>query len=484
MVPHMDDTNNELAAAEEQDEKVSPRGWLALATGLHLSIAICYVTCKSPHPVTLSGPARLRTSVVYLLIACMVGALGTWIALPSSSRRQFRSLSGCGVRAWAFLPAIMLFLRQGSVWAPLVAVASAAIMSAYLFRFTEAMQNIYREGAGAHQGAENQGVENQDVEKNLFTAEVRLAPASWVPFGLSLCLYGAFLAVVDGKILLVTELLAVASFLIVLQVTAARAQMGRIKEQGVARRSHPYSLIAAAICCAFIALSVPGAVRVSFPRLHRAPANASASKQQPSPDRSSSGYQTIVLWPIEKQEKFIPSPPINVNSLSPGIAKPLVIPFYGPYWYFKFAGESPGPNARTTRGDPLKVNVRSTDRSPLLMEAHQLLSDPIDLTCCREMQVVFRNDVSLGALAVGLSLTDSHSKGKLSQTLGVKYVAPSAANQRPGNTSPVEETLIFPLPKQGVIKRFDEITVTLLPDARHLTAGRKVAVERFVIIPN
>ena len=118
------------------------------------------------------------------------------------------------------------------------------------------------------------------------------------------------------------------------------------------------------------------------------------------------------------------------------------------------------------------------------MEAHQLLSDPIELACCREMQVVFRNDVSLGAFAVGLSLTDSHSKGKLSQTLGVKYVAPSPANQRPGNTLPVEETLIFPLPKQGVIKKFDGITVILLPDAKHLTAGRKVAVERFVIIPN
>jgi hypothetical protein len=164
------------------------------------------------------------------------------------------------------------------------------------------------------------------------------------------------------------------------------------------------------------------------------------------------------------------------------MAKPWIIPFYGPYWYFKFPGESPGPDARTTHGDPLKVNVRSSDRGPLLMEAHQYLSDPIDLSCCREMQIVFRNDVSLGALAVGLSLTDSESK--LSQNLGIKYVVPSPADQPPGNTSPVEQTLIFPFPKHGLVKRFDAITVTLLPDGRHLTAGRKVAVERFVIIPN
>jgi hypothetical protein len=118
------------------------------------------------------------------------------------------------------------------------------------------------------------------------------------------------------------------------------------------------------------------------------------------------------------------------------------------------------------------------------MEAHQHLSDPIDLDCCREMQIVFRNDVSVGALAVGISLTDSHSKGTQSQNLGVKYVAPRGADQPPGITSPAEETLIFPFPKPGTIKKFDAITVILLPDAEHLTAGRKVAVERFVMIPN
>jgi len=118
------------------------------------------------------------------------------------------------------------------------------------------------------------------------------------------------------------------------------------------------------------------------------------------------------------------------------------------------------------------------------MEAHQNLPDPVDLTCCREMQIVFRNDTSLGTLGVGISLTDSHSKGRPSQSLGLKFVAPGPADQPPGSTSPVEETLTFPIPKHGSIKKFDAITVILLPDTKHLTAGRKVAVERFVMIPN
>jgi len=164
------------------------------------------------------------------------------------------------------------------------------------------------------------------------------------------------------------------------------------------------------------------------------------------------------------------------------MAKPWIIPFNGPYWYFKLPGESPGPNARTTRGDPLKVNVHSTDRAPLLMEAHQYLAAPINMTCCREMQIVFRNDVTLGALALGLSLTDS--RRKTSQSLGIKFISSNPADQPPGNASPVEETLIFPFPQRAIIQRFDAITVTLLPDAKHPTAGRKVAVERFVVIPN
>jgi hypothetical protein len=467
-------TDYQLPATVEQYGKVRARGWFALATGLNLAIAVCYLTCKSPQTHTLPWETRLRTSVIYLLIACLVGALGTWIMLPRSSRRQFRNLARCGVRGWVFLPAIILFLQQESVWALFVAVVGAALMAAYLYRFTEAIPY------GEHEIPRSQ----QYLEKNLFTTQVRLAPTSWVPFGLSLDLYGAFLSAVAGKIILVTLLLAASTFLLVLQIKAMQTNKDQGQSDNTDRRSHLYSLIAAAFFCAFIALSASSIWRDPLLGLERDPSSPAPAKQQSPSDHSSSGYRTIVLWPIQKQEKVIPSPPLHLNAPSLNIAKPWIIPFYGPYWYFKFPGESPGPNARTTRGDPLKVNVHSTDRGPLLMEAHQHLSVPIDLNCCREMQIVFRNDVSVGALAVGISLTDSHSKVTQSQNLGVKYVAPSSADQPPGNTSPVEETLIFPFPKPGTIKKFDAITVILLPDAEHLTAGRKVAVERFVMIPN
>jgi hypothetical protein len=90
----------------------------------------------------------------------------------------------------------------------------------------------------------------------------------------------------------------------------------------------------------------------------------------------------------------------------------------------------------------------------------------------------------LGAFAVGLSLTDSHSQGQRSQSLGLKHVTSSFGTEHPGNTPPVEETLVFSFPKSLIIKKFDAITVILSPDPKHPTAGRKVAVERFLMIPN
>ncbi len=208
------------------------------------------------------------------------------------------------------------------------------------------------------------------------------------------------------------------------------------------------------------------------------------AKQQSAPEHTGGGYRTIVLWPIQKKEKTIIAPAVRMGGAPSGITKPWSIPFDGPYWYFKFSAESPGANSRTVHGDPLKVNVRSTDEAPLLMEAHQRLTKALDLACCREIQVVIRNDSSRGAFAVGLALTDSQAKGIRSQNLGVKMVDPGVEPQGASSPSPVEQTLIFPLPKHRLIRSFDGITVSLLPDPKYRTAGRRVAVERFLLIPN
>jgi hypothetical protein len=441
--------------------------WLAVVTGLNLAIAVSYLLCKPPQTHTLSLNARLLSSAAYILIACAAGSFGTWIALSRDSRHQFPSLALWSIRCWVFLPSIMMFLREKAVWAPLIAFLSAILMAVYLSRMP---------GVTAYRPSQ-QAETHQDIEKYIFITQLHFEPVSWATFTASLCLYGAVTSAIAGKTALLTLLLAIGTFLLVSQIIATQS---KARDQA-SPRSRPYSLLTSAFLCVFVALSVPGQMRSVH--MQDPAASALRSARQASQGNSSAGYRTIVLWPVPKKEKMIISPSLAIDTTAGHKAKPWVIPFDGPYWYFKIPGESPGSMARTAHGDPLKVNVRSTDSSPLLMEAHQYLPDPVDLSCCREIQVVFSNDVSLGASQVGISLTDSHAKSKPTQSLGIKSIPISDLDPMQAGTLPVEQTVSFPLPKPGTIRQFDQITVVLLPHHQFSTAGRKVAIERFIMIP-
>jgi hypothetical protein len=471
----------EVAADTDEWDSSDPPSWMAVVTGLNVAIAVSYLACKPPQTLTLSLKTRLLTSVFYILLACLAGTVGTWIMLSDDTRSQFRSLILCGARSWVFLPVIMMFLRESSIGAPLVAIVAAALMAAYWSRLI---------GLATHGSAEATQ-SRYGVEKHLFITQLRFERVSRYTIGATLCLYAAFFSAVNAELELWTLFLGSAVFLLVSQITTpqARVELEATRRQNQSLRAYSsYAWIAGALCLAFIALSASSGTSDRIWQLRafhvwRQNLLPPRPVKQPSEDHSSEGYRAIVLWPIQKKEKVIPPPPTSIDPGAHRAARPWIIPFNGPYWYFKTPGESPGPEARITHGDPLKVNVRSTNRVPLLMEAHQNLAVPIDLSCCREIQVVFKNDTSLGASDVGLLLTDSHAKGKPSQNLGIQYVPLNGIDQPPRDMPPVEETVSFPLPASGKIRKFDRMTVVLLPDAQHVTAGRKVAVERFIMIP-
>ena len=456
---------NIAASSEDQsreDNKARRIGWFALASGLNTALAISYILCKPPSR-TLSLTARLVTPVIYIAVVSLAGTFGTWLLLPTGASRQLRTLSRIGLRGWLFLPAIALFLHQESLLATFIAVAATIPIAIGIHRLTAATTALA----------------TPTPQSIPFTTEIQISPSSWLPLALSVILYAAFAAAAQKEIALLTLLLAIWTLVVTLQITEAQPTANR---QQPATNPRPYAVIATALICIFFALSLSANVwqdrYLGWSGIHPAgPKNPIATT-----NRSSIGYQTIVLWPLKKPEKVIPSPPLHIDPSSLGGGKPWIIPFYGPYWYFKFPGEIPGPNAQTTHADPLKASVRSTDRAPLLMDAHQYLATPIDLACCREIQVVFRNDVSLGALAVALSLTDSQKKR--TQPLGVKLVSSTPITQHPVDPSFAEQTLSFPIPESALIKSFDAITVTLVSNPSHATMGRKVAIERFVMIPN
>ena len=67
------------ADPEENGERNRP-GWLALITGFNVALAVSYLSCKPPQTHTLSVSARLSSSAMYLLVACLAGTAGTWLA--------------------------------------------------------------------------------------------------------------------------------------------------------------------------------------------------------------------------------------------------------------------------------------------------------------------------------------------------------------------------------------------------------------------
>lgn len=452
----------------ERSIRVNSRGWFALFTGLNLAFAVCYMMCKPAWNHTLSWTARCGTAFMYLVVVWCVGSLGTWITLPGEAPQQLGPLRQSGLRGWIFLPAIALFLRSDSIWAQLLAVIAAALMAISLNRASAPPDDF------------------PIAPRSLFAAEIRLAPGSSLSFVLSSLVYAAMIAAVADRIVLATAFLAAISFLVVLRLASRRTKsVERLHPtRTIVRKAEPSLLFALAFYLILIALSPTQHPGFAVFGLGGLASHPRAAKEPTDPHPSSLGYRTIVLWPPEKHEKVIIAPPHKIEASSIRAAKPMVIPFFGPYWYFKYPGEVPGSNTRISHGDPLKANVRSTDSYPLLMEAHQHLDDPIDLACCSELQIVFRNDVSAGALAVGISLIDSHLPARLSENLGVKVVPGHAFEAAIDSEATVEETLTFRLPKDGLIQSFDDINVTLMPDPRHRTDGRKVAVERFILIPN
>jgi hypothetical protein len=445
---------------ERCPDKVSARGWLAMATGLNLAFAVCMLICKPPWPHGLSWPGRFRAGAVYIALSCLAGAFGNWVAMPRRASGEFGVLLRGALRGWVFLPSVALLIQRQSLLAQVIASAAAVLMAVYLFPFTS-------EGAVAIEAEGN-------LRAELFTTEVPIGSSSWTPFAISMLWGVAIASAVAGRMMVATLCLATAMYLLALQIASA---VKRVQAHNAARKREDriYILITAAFLCVLMGLSNPAILQSPlFTGIGtlRAPKIPTIKSR----DGVSSGYHTIVLWPLEKEKKTVLRLPVRSSAHAPGNVEPLVIPFYGPYWYFKFEGETPGKDARSTKGDPLKVNVHSTDKLPLLMEAHQRLVEPIETARCGGMQVVVTNNAEEGALGVGLTLTDSSSKKKTTLNLGIQRVS----SHEPGQA---EETFTFSLPKRSSLERFDAITVTFLPDAQHSTSGRKVAVERFVVVP-
>ena len=214
---------------------------------------------------------------------------------------------------------------------------------------------------------------------------------------------------------------------------------------------------------------------------------APSSRSTIAEDKRSSGtaYSGVILMlPPKPHQEIVPPVRPDGLHLAGALAKPIVIPFDGAYWYFKRPDTRPKPDARVQRGDPLKANIRSTDRIPLVMEAHQVLPSFNMTDCCTALRVELVNaDNRPGAITIEIWLRDTSMKSALALSLGSVVIPSSKALSISLKRSPINEVLTFRFPPGAHGSKFDEITLMIRPAWERALAGSQVAIQNFVLVP-
>jgi len=195
----------------------------------------------------------------------------------------------------------------------------------------------------------------------------------------------------------------------------------------------------------------------------------------------------VILWSKEQTyTKLITPAPAMGNGLlkSSRSAKPLTIPFNGVYWFFKAPDLHPPSTSRQAHGSPELLDIHSTDRHPLSMEAHEHFGSMIDLDCCGRIQIAIRNaDVYSETVSLELVLINSSLPGKPSQSLGTITVKSTPSWKIYEKPSPAGETLNFPIPTNPSLRRFDEVMIVFRLAAFRADDGAKIAIDHFVLVP-
>ena len=195
-------------------------------------------------------------------------------------------------------------------------------------------------------------------------------------------------------------------------------------------------------------------------------------------------WDGIILWPNPPRKAKIDPPPMpHSSSMSVGrITKPLVIPFSGAYWFFKSPATAPSAKAHVAHGNPTAVIIRSSDWHRLEMEANQGLSVPIDLRCCRAIELAIRNgDSRPGRINIAMRLIDSSAAR--SENLGSRPVSSSMASELLMDRPPIDEVLQYRIAANPHIRQFDQIQIVFEPSPGRSLGGEQIAIREFRFLP-
>ncbi len=467
----IDDVGNpgEESGGPTTESLVLPTVGSLLLTG-----AVASMVCRTPSQPFASWRGLLECAVGFLLVAAAAHAVAIWTVCRvyrAQLRAPVRALLGGTWICAALLPMAVVLAKAGSEWATpvLPAIAVAAVL-------------FIRRGA-PRAGREAHAAAPAGVSASLFAFEE--------PPGLLRTLLPAVVtaALMDAGIaMLLSWQYALAGLLfgvgaaVVLWRVPLRVRMQRTGSHVVMRQT------AVAMVLLVIALlpSLGGsglAVAMGQWLGVRGVSGAPPPVRVPQVAGATGGALSgvILTLPPKPRAREIPPPPRAMSVGGGGRAKPLLIPFDGDYWYFRQPELRPRGDARRVRGDPTKVDVRSTDRAELQMEAHQRLDSGMEVACCGAVEVAVRNrDDRPGLITLEVVLEGAERRERMS--LGTRVVPSSVDRARAGDRG-MEEMLLFPIAAAGQMRVFDEITVVVRPSAERARMGAKIAIESFTLLP-
>lgn len=465
------------ASADTQTPSADPAPILPLFLfGLLAALGTACLVCQVPAAFMYSWTAFFLRSFAYLIGVAAAGIAGTqvlWILLTEKPALNLRSLFLTFAASWAFLPAMVFFYREHSVWLLAATSFATATTAISLKRLTATSPDLALD-TEIHTPTPTplsalSGLPTTP-RRNLF----------WI-IAISIAAQLSILLWLLNQIPFACLLLAIPSCVLAWQGTTPTANP--------TRRARPYVLYFLALLLTAIALlpwlNLPLAIRINH-LLGRAAIRSQNFHPRNQLAAASSAYMSIILYPPPAKEKAKVVPPQpHTASMSQQLAasKPLVIPFDGAYWYYQLPDTRPAPNAHIMRGKPTSVNMHATNDSPLQMEAHQHLPNSIAIDCCKQIDLALTNADNLpGLIEVEVLLTDTSTPTHHTQDLGEHAIQSSQPAHFALVRAPVNETLHFAIPS-GKLRRFNEITVIFLPSDERALGGSKVSLQNFTLIP-
>jgi len=467
--------------AEETSQTLAPVT-LPLLGSLLLTGAVAYLFCTLPPRPSLTLLSLLGSAFLYVLLAAVVHALTAW-AICRVFREHieipFRPLILGFWMSPAWLPLLVLLIKEHSIWVAFVPPLISIFAALFLMRWKS---SVDKQAAAPLQTADTPSLFQLREPPSLLRS---VLPAALT----SIALQGGAIALLLGYPLKAGGLFALCAVLLLWALpTKSRTEEAARRTQ-VTRRS----LVAGSVLVflltgvALIPFLRPSPLTEELKRWIRIPqveALASLPKII-AKSQTYGGYSGFILiLPPKSREKIVPPAPVSRTSFSSVRAAPTIIPFDGAYWYFKAPDHRPRANARVVHGEPTKVNIHSTDLQALKMEAHQYLGNPIEMSCCRVLRLAIQNaDDRAGEISIEVLLTRTTGKESFTQSLGTLVVPSSKGGHSVLGRPPVDETLSFPIPPGARGRQFDEITVAIKPSWERMLAGAHIAVQHFELVP-